>query len=326
MSIHPLGVDLDAFSTPAELVSHLEENIGHLDVSKLGPLTLGDAVQSGLSDEYRLGQGAHYTSEEDILKCLDPLFLESLEAQARAVETQEDLRAFMERLERIRVFDPAAGACNFLVIAYRRLREIEKIALGAGGVASCISLAQFSGIEIDPVVARAGRLALDITRQQMDEATGLLSLSDQADIRAGNGLLIEWGDLFDAGDEIFLVGNPPFRGSKFQTPEQKADMHAVFKGRLKTYARLDYAAPFCLKAADLVRSHGARTALVTTNSICQGGSVPYLWPSILEGGVEIGFAYPSFKWTGGAAVTCIIVGLRRECEEPVYLYAEGAAA
>ncbi|MFZ3583133.1 class I SAM-dependent DNA methyltransferase [Loktanella sp. DJP18] len=304
-----------------------------LDWRQINPDIFGSMIQSVADPKARAELGMHYTSVPNIMKVLGPLFLDDLDSEIeKAWDRPNGLRKVLDRLSAIRVFDPACGSGNFLVVAYRELRTREiRILRRLGEIEgqsqtqmwSQISITNFYGIEVTDFSAETAKLAMFIAEYQANalfgEAFGrtpaMLPLKGGASIRLANALRVAWEDVCPAstGYEVFIVGNPPFRGKAKQDKDQKADMDFVFKGKLKTYRSLDYVAPWYYLAANYIRRNGGACALVATSSICQGASVPTLWPSIIRDGVEIVFAHRPFKWrnnaSSNAAVSCVIAGL-----------------
>lgn len=310
-------------------------NIGSLDWTKINPDIFGSMIQAVTDDEERGELGMHYTSVPNILKVLNPLFLDDLRAQLDAAgENPRKLLNLRKRLTRIRVFDPACGSGNFLVIAYKQMREIENTInerRGEYGRESEIPLTNFRGIELRDFSAEIARLALIIAEYQCDvlyrgptlALADFLPLSSDNWITCGNALQLDWlsvcpptgtgvklktDDLFSTpldqaeidfeneGGETYICGNPPYKGAREQLPEQKEDLKRVFEGRVSSWKSLDYVAGWFIKAADYGIRTNAVIAFVATNSICQGQHVPILWPFIFGTGHEIVFAYTSFKW------------------------------
>lgn len=304
-----------------------------LDWREINPDIFGSMIQSVADPKARSELGMHYTSVPNIMKVLGPLFLDELDAEIdKAWDRPNGLRKVLDRMSAIRVFDPACGSGNFLVVAYRELRAREiRILRRLGEIEgqtqiqmwSQIPITNFYGIEITDFSAETAKLAMFIAEYQANAMFGevfgrepaALPLKNGANICNANALRVAWDDVCPStsGYEVFIVGNPPFRGKAKQDKEQKADMDFVFKGKLKTYRSLDYVAPWYYLAADYIRRNGGACALVATSSICQGASVPTLWPSIIKGGVDIIFAHRPFKWRNNAsrnaAVSCVIAGL-----------------
>jgi hypothetical protein len=291
----------------------------------INPDIFGSMLQAVVDVDKRGELGMHYTSPANIMKVLEPILLDPLHSELeRAGANKARLRDFLERLGRIRVFDPACGSGNFLILAYKELRALEMEAMRrlATPRLSNIALEQFFGIEIDDFACQAARLGLWIAKYQCDQQleldlgqrTEFLPLQKAGVILRGNAAEVDWLKVCppNKGAEMVVVGNPQFKGSKQQTKAQRADMKAVFEGRVKNWGELDYVAIWFLKGADYSHKTGAPFALVSTNSIVQGATVPTLWPYLLDG-LEIRFAHRSFKWSNLAAdkagVTCVIVGM-----------------
>ena len=336
-------------------------HIGNLDWTKINPDIFGSMIQAVAEDEERGALGMHYTSMPNILKVLNPLFLDDLRAQlAESGDNARMLLNLRKRLAKIRVFDPACGSGNFLVIAYKAMRGIEAEINKRRGEADRrteIPLTNFRGIELRDFPAEIARLALIIAefqcdvlyRGQKEALAEFLPLDAENWITCGNALRLDWlsicpptgtgvkyhaEDLFHApldqaqidfeneGGETYICGNPPYRGSKYQTPDQKADLQQVFDGISRTWNSLDYVAGWIMKAASYSQSVDATSAFVCTNSICQGVQVPSLWPFVFKMNQRIVFAHTSFKWANlasrNAGVTVVVVGigsnkLPREC-------------
>lgn len=313
---------------------------GGLNWKKINPDIFGSMIQAVADDEERGALGMHYTSVPNILKVLNPLFLDDLRAQlAEAGDNERKLLNLRKRMARIRVFDPACGSGNFLVIAYKQMREIEaeiNRRRGETHLGSEIPLTNFRGIELRHFPAEIARLALIIAefqcdvlyRGQKDALAEFLPLAAENWIICGNALRLDWlsicpptgtgvklvaDDLFgtplnqteidfeNEGGETYICGNPPYLGSTWQTNEQKADLEAIFAKRTRNWKSLDYVAGWFMKAADYGTRTKASAAFVSTNSICQGQQVPILWPVIFATGHKIFFAYTSFKWANLAS-------------------------
>lgn len=315
-------------------------HIGGLDWKKINPDIFGSMIQAVADDEERGALGMHYTSVPNILKVLNPLFLDDLRARLdEAGDNPRMLLNLRKRMSRIRVFDPACGSGNFLVIAYKQMREIEaeiNKRRGEPDRRSEIPLTNFRGIELRSFPAEIARLALIIAEYQCDvlyrgqkEALrDFLPLDAENWITCGNALRLDWlsicpptgtgvkhraDDLFhtpldrsqidfeNEGGETYICGNPPYQGSREQLPEQKEDLARIFEGRTASWKTLDYVAGWFMKAADYGGHTDAVAAFVTTNSICQGQQVPLLWPLIFQTGHQIAFAHTSFKWSNLAS-------------------------
>ena len=315
-------------------------HIGNLDWKKINPDIFGSMIQAVADDEERGALGLHYTSVPNILKVLDPLFIDGLREQLeKAGDNSRKLLNLRNRMARIRVFDPACGSGNFLVIAYKEMREIEaeiNRRRRGSGRRSNIPLTNFREIELRDFPAEIARLALIIAEYQCDvlhlgqkEAVAtVLPLDKENWITCANALRLDWNgicpptgtgvkhvadDLFHTplnqpeidfeheGGETYICGNPPYRGSQSQTAEQKADLKSVFDGRTTKWKSLDYVAGWFMKAADYGLHTTAASAFVATNSICQGRQVATLWPLIFRAGHRIAFAHTSFKWANLAS-------------------------
>lgn len=337
--------------------------IGNLNWKKINPDIFGSMIQAVADDEERGALGMHYTSVPNILKVLNPLFLDDLRSALEdAGDNARKLLNLRNRMARIRVFDPACGSGNFLVIAYKQMREIEAEINKRRGESerdSDIPLTNFRGIELRDFPAEIARLALIIAefqcdvlyRGQKEALADFLPLDSQNWIVQGNALRLDWlslcpptgtgvktraDDLFGSpldqaeidfandGGETYVCGNPPYKGSKWQTAKQKDDLKHVFDHRSKSWKSLDYVSAWLMKAAEYGTHTGAASAFVATNSICQGQQVHTLWSLIFETGYIISFAYSSFKWANlashNAGVTVAIVGLSSASAKPRKLF------
>lgn len=331
------SVDAPRFSKIAR--SYLM-HIGSLDWTKINPDIFGSMIQAVAEDEERGALGMHYTSVPNILKVLNPLFLDDLRARlAEAGDNPRKLLNLRNRMAKIRVFDPACGSGNFLVIAYKEMRAIEAEINKRRGEAdrrTDIPLTNFRGIELRDFPAEVARLALIIAefqcdvlyRGQQEALQDFLPLDAQNWITCGNALRLDWlsicpptgtgvklhgDDLFSTpldqaqidfenqGGETYICGNPPYKGSQTQTKEQKADLASVFDPYGISSKQIDYVGGWFMKAADYALHTAAEAAFVSTNSICQGRVVPILWPKLLQTGAVIRFAHTSFKWANLAS-------------------------
>lgn len=320
---------------------------GELNWSEINPDIFGSMIQAVADPEQRSNLGMHYTSVENILKLIKPLFLDELEEEfEKNMENSKGLRKLIDRISKIKFFDPACGSGNFLIITYKEIRNLEVkiiqqlIALenaslfGGQSFVSNIKLSQFYGIEIKDFAHEMAILSLWLAEHQMNvffdeklegygKSEPILPLKQAGNIVAGNAARINWEEVCpkNEGDEIYIIGNPPYLGSRNQDAEQKADMEFVFR---KDYKSLDYVSIWFYKGAKFIRNCNAQLAFVSTNSVCQGLLVALTWPRILNDTIEISFAHQSFKWTnnaiGNAGVTVIIVGLRNKSTNPKYLY------
>lgn len=331
------GDDVPRFSRIAR--SYLL-HVGGLDWTKINPDIFGSMIQAVAEDEERGELGMHYTSVPNILKVLNPLFLDDLRARlAEAGDNARTLLNLRKRMAKIRVFDPACGSGNFLVIAYKEMRAIEaeiNRRRAESDRSSDIPLTNFRGIELRDFPAEIARLALVIAEYQCDvlyrgqklALAEFLPLRNENWITCGNALRLDWlsicpptgtgvqfkaDDLFgtelnqaqidfeNEGGETYICGNPPYLGSRDQKDEQKADLASLFDKRIRNWRSLDYVAGWFIKAADYGIRTQSTAAFVSTNSICQGLQVPILWPELIAAGFHIEFAHTSFRWTNLAS-------------------------
>lgn len=335
---------IPAFSRRAR---RLLKSSGELKWSSINPDIFGSMIQAVVEPGMRGDMGMHYTSVPNIMKALQPLFLLSLEEEFdSARDSEAKLNKLLVRLGRIRVFDPACGSGNFLIIAYRELRKLESRIfarlkeLGTSAIPMTgIHLGQFYGIELADFAAETAKLSLWIAEYQMNElfkeqfgtAPPALPLRESGNIVHGNALREDWLSVCPPKEEAetYVVGNPPYLGSSNQDASQKADMDRIFAPLTKTYRNLDYVAAWYVKAAQYARSATVQCAFVATNSICQGEQVAMLWPLVHGFGMEIGFAHQAFKWRNNASavagVTCVIVGIRPRSSAKKVLYSADLA-
>ena len=313
---------------------------GNLNWKEINPDIFGSMIQAVADDEERGALGMHYTSVPNILKVLNPLFLDDLRAQlGEAGDNTRKLLNLKKRMARIRVFDPACGSGNFLVIAYKEMRAIEceiNQRRGEANLKSEIPLSNFRGIEIREFPAEIARLALIVAefqcdvlyRGQKDALQDFLPLDDKNWIVCGNALRLDWWsicpptgtavkhaseDLFhtpldqteiefeNEGGETFICGNPPYLGDKVMSVAHKEDIERLLSQETKKWRSLDYVSGWFIKAAIFSERVASRICFVSTNSICQGQQVPILWPILFRKGLAIRFAYTSFKWSNLAA-------------------------
>jgi hypothetical protein len=299
---------------------------GELDWSVINPDIFGSMMQGVMTPEHRGDSGIHYTSVPNIMKVIEPLFLNDLkEAFEKAKGNKEKRKELLKRLRTIKFFDPACGSGNFLVIAYKELRRLEMEVFKESSALpdSAITLGQFYGIELDDFAHEIAQLSLWLAEHQMNvefyikfgRTNPTLPLKEAGNIVHGNACRIDWKTVCPKkeGDEIYILGNPPYLGSSMQDENQKSDLASVFKG-FKNYKNLDYIACWFKQGADFIAKSNSKFCFVSTNSICQGEQVDLLWPYIFKQNLEIGFAYKSFKWTnnakGKASVIVVILGVR----------------
>ncbi len=320
---------------------------GSLDWAQINPDIFGSMIQAVVQPGQRAGLGMHYTSVENIMKVIRPLFLDQLnEDFAAAEDSPRKLRKLLDRIEKIKVFDPACGSGNFLVIAYKELRKLENAILGRLTDLephkaslfdySRVNLDNFYGIEIDDFAHEIAQLSLWLAKHQMNlefEALfgvelGLIPLQEGGNIAQGNAIRVEWELICPSTGEgeVFVLGNPPYLGARRQDEGQKADLQSI-KGFGAISKNLDYVAAWWFKGADYLLKTGAHVAFVCTNSISQGEQVSLLWPSILDQGVEISFAVQSFRWSnqarGGAGVTCVVIGIAPAGDRSRFIFSSG---
>jgi hypothetical protein len=342
---------------------------GGLDWQHINPDIFGSMIQAVADEEERGALGMHYTSVPNILKVLNPLFLDDLRAQlAAAGENGRALLNLRRRMSRIRVFDPACGSGNFLVIAYKQMRIIEaeiNKRRSEPMLPSEISKRNFCGIECRDFAAEIARLALVIAEYQCDvlhrgplaAKAEFLPLDEMNWIIHDNALRLDWllvcppegtmvklfsDDLFQTpleqpeiafenqGGETYICGNPPYKGSKWQDADQKADLVHAWKTHPTVAKNSDYVTGwFALAASYIQNARNAAAAFVATNSICQGQHASEFWPAIFESGSEIRFAWTSFRWNNLAAhnagVTVVIVGIASKSTKKKLLYTEETA-
>jgi hypothetical protein len=314
--------------------------------ARISPAVFGSLFQAVLGDEERRRKGAHYTSERDILKTIKGLFLDELEAEVtaaiadRSTGARKRQEAALARLGRLRLFDPACGCGNFLIIAFRELRRLElqllRKLLEAQQVLNVqtylqVSVEQCYGIELLEWPARIAEVALWLADHQANQAAAAafgqyfvrLPLRETPHIAHGNALRLDWAAHLPPGDDVMVLGNPPFIGHSYTSAEQQADKARVFPSDGK-FGKLDYVACWHAKAADYIQGTRARVAFVSTNSITQGEQASVLWPYLYSKGVEIEFAHRTFPWSsdapGAAHVHVVIIGFSRVPREQRLLY------
>lgn len=320
----------------------LEKASANFDWSEISPTIFGAVFESTLNPETRRKGGMHYTSIENIHKVIDPLFMDELRNDFEAIKIEKNpssktkqLKAFQERLASLNFLDPACGSGNFLTETYISLRKLENEVLenlyskhgalqgklGFEGELNPIkvSIRQFYGIEINDFAVTVAKTALWIAESQMMKKTedivhmnlDFLPLKTYANIVEGNALQINWEDIISKESLNYIIGNPPFVGQSVRTKTQANDMNLIFgKGEIET--KLDYVACWYKKACTVMKNTKIKAALVSTNSICQGESVPTFWKHLIKDGLEIQFAHTSFVWDSEAIqkahVHCVIVG------------------
>ena len=306
---------------------------GYLNWALINPDIFGSMIQSVANPEIRSDMGMHYTSVVNIMKVIEPLFLNDLKKELKAAGTnKKKLKSLLNRLYHLRIFDPACGSGNFLIIAYKELCAIEIEIYKAlydeqmsFRLESGIKTSQFFGIEINDFACETAKLSLWLAEHQMNlkfeevfgETKPSLPLEDGGNIFCGNATKLDWEEVCpkDDGTEIYILGNPPYAGSTGQNAEQKNDLKKIANLKIKNYKKLDYVSCWFIKSVEYMGLNtNILVGFVSTNSICQGLQVGILWPYLQRQGVEIFFAHQSFKWTNNtrsnAGVSCIIVGIK----------------
>lgn len=320
-----------------EIKQTLEES-AHFNWSKISPTIFGAVFESTLNPETRRQGGMHYTSIENIHKVIDPLFLDDLKEEFKAIQNiavwktkAEKLRKFQDKLASMKFFDPACGSGNFLTETFVSIRRLENqmlLELNNGQISLAdesispikVSISQFYGIEINDFAAVVARTALWIAESQMMQETetvvrmslNFLPLKTNANIVEGNALQMDWERVCSKSDNLFIFGNPPFVGARLMAKEQKDDLFLVFGSKWKNAGNLDYVSCWYKKSADFIEKSSIRCALVSTNSVSQGDSVATLWQPLFKSGIHIDFAYRTFRWDSEAKskahVHCVIIG------------------
>lgn len=309
------------------------------DWAAISPAIFGSMFQSVRDAETRRQLGEHYTSEENILKTLNPLFLDELRAEFNHIKTlgkyeADRLRKLRDKLGRIRYMDPACGCGNFIIVAYRELRDLELAIMERlqeitgdnpmllANVGLKVTLDHFYGIEIDEWPAHIAETAMFLVDRQCDlkltaslgHAPDRLPIQEQATIVVDNALTIDWADVCLPGENTIVAGNPPFLGDHTRTKQQLAELQTAWGGN-KVLSRMDYVTGWHARALQYFRHHDGLWGFVTTNSITQGDQVHRLFSEIFDAGWKIKYAHRTFAWAseaaGGAAVHCVIVGFAR---------------
>lgn len=339
-----------------EILEAITDASQDFDWREISGVIFGGVFEGTLNPETRHAGGMHYTSVENIERCLRPLFLDELwdelheaEGERTVAKRKQALARLHDKVASITIGDPACGSGNFLTEAYRQLRTIENRIIedelseetGNAGQTSLViaqdspvrvSLDQLYGIEINDFAVSVAKTALWITEEQMLRKTqeiyvgydfDFLPLRSLSNLHEGNALKTDWSEVFP-DDLTYLVGNPPFLGARNQSKEQKAELLEVFDGA-KNAGNIDYCGAWYMKAARFTQGKRTRCALVSTNSICQGEQVANLWKPLHDLGIHIDFAHNTFRWDNEAAdkahVFCVIVGFSREnCEKRLYVH------
>lgn len=317
-------------SFDAKLRTALVDVSREFDWTLISPSIFGAMFQGVMDPKARRALGAHYTSTENILKVIQPLFLDDLYSEfERSKATTRELRAFQDKLASLTFMDPACGSGNFLIVTYQELRRLEfevlKLLYEGSQVAWVDTIikvkpGQFYGIELEDFPCQVAQLSILLMKHLMDAEVGEyfginiidFPIRENANIVRGNALQLDWNKLIPAADLDYIIGNPPFIGARVMLPEQKTDLLHVF-GNTKNAGNLDFVASWFKKTADFMQQNPRlRTALVSTNSISQGDQVAILWAPLLKQGIKIDFAWRTFKWSneakGKAAVHCVVIG------------------
>jgi len=325
---------------------HLVMDVCDFSWDAISPAIFGSLFQSVMNPVERRSQGAHYTTEKNILKVIEPLFLDDLRAEFKRLAERRDsgrrkaLETFHQKLSRLRFFDPACGCGNFLIISYRELRLLEidllkalrqdgQLALDVSQMCQ-IDVDQFYGIELGEFPARIAEVAIWMMDHIMNNKLSLafgesyvrIPLKKSPHIQHGDALEMDWARLIAPGACSYILGNPPFGGAKYQSPKQREQVRRVahLGGSGGT---LDYVTAWFITAGAYLRESRARVGFVATNSITQGEQVAQLWPLLFDRcGLEISFAHRTFAWgsdaRGKAHVHVVVIGLcRRDMEPPV---------
>lgn len=303
-----------------------------LNWSEINPDIFGSMIQAVVHPDQRGNMGMHYTSVPNIMKVIEPLFLNELKEEfEKHADNKNKLELLLLRLEHLKIFDPACGSGNFLIIAYKELRQLEmeifkrlqEISKEGLIPLSRIRLSQFYGIELDDFAHEVAILSLWLAEHQMNmkfkatfgHCNPALPLKSSGNVVCANATSIDWNAVCPQKDgDVFILGNPPYVGFQNQTDEQKEEIINVFD-RFENFKRIDYIGCWFKKAADYIAGKSdASFAFVSTNSICQGEQVCIIWPYIFSLGLEISFAHQSFDWGNNAKnqakVTCIIAGIK----------------
>lgn len=307
------------------------------DWSEISPTIFGAVFESTLNPETRRAGGMHYTSIENIHKVIDPLFLDDLKEELEEIKNisviktrKKKLEEFQNKLASLKFLDPACGSGNFLTETYLSLRRLEnevvetmtggQIYIGDESISPIkVSISQFYGIEINDFAVTVATTALWIAESQMMKETesilhinlDFLPLKSYTNITEGNALRMDWNDIVPKEELNYIMGNPPFVGARLMSQSQKEDISNIFRGA-KNAGNVDYVGCWYVKATEYMEGTNIEAALVSTNSICQGEQTSILWKELINKGININFAYRTFRWDSEASlkahVHCIIVG------------------
>lgn len=320
------------------------------DWSEISPTIFGAVFESTLNPETRRKGGMHYTSIENIHKVIDPLFLNELKYELDKIiaepvikKKRNQLEEYQNKLASLKFLDPACGSGNFLTETYLSIRKLEnraieeynqgQILLGEANNPIKVSIQQFYGIEINDFAVTVAKTALWIAESQMYKETqkiitlkeDFLPLKTYTHITEGNALRIDWNDVLPSSECNYIMGNPPFVGARLMSKEQKEDVFNIFND-VKNNGNLDYVSCWYKKCSDFMKNTNIRTALVSTNSICQGEQVPILWKNLFNEGIIINFAYKTFRWDSEATlkahVHCVIIGFSYAENKEKFIFEE----
>lgn len=327
-------------------------NVANYDWTTINPTIFGSLFQLIKNKEARRELGEHYTSEENINKIVYPLFLDELQERlASAWDNKKELKNLRQDLAKIKIFDPACGCGNFLVVSYRHLRQLElelivrlKTLEGEqdamqldGAMGLSVGLNQFFGMELEEWPAQVAQMALFLTDHQenlkLQRITGAtpnrFPITKSASILNVNSLSTEWDKFISFDESTYILGNPPFIGARYKSPEQSRETEQIWEG-VKGSGDIDYVCNWFLLAAQMIGKYGVHAAFVSTNSISQGEQPTIIWKKMAPYGVAIAFAHRTFVWQSesknAAAVHCVIIGMARDsnsAEKPLYSYASG---
>jgi len=356
---------------------HLILDCAKSNWGEINPDIFGTIFQNIVDKQKRDEGGMDYTSVPNILKVIEPLFLDEIrDLFDKYYDDDNKLLKLLDRISKIKIFDPACGSGNFLIISYKKLRELEHAIIARlnelssthkytkAGLTSLVKLENFYGIEIDDFAHEIAVLSLYLAAHQMNiefekqfgRKISIIPLIDIPTIICGNAARLDWQKvcpnightptkneqraMFNFGDpeqqklpveekiydEIYLIGNPPYKGSKLQTIEQKNDFKIYFENE-KYSGNLDYIAIWFIKGTRYISNTKAKLAFVSTNSVCQGEHVGIMFPKIFNENIEIDFAYTSFKWKNSArdnaGVSVIILGFRNKSSTKKHIYTDG---
>lgn len=330
----------------------LEKASADFNWSEISPTIFGAVFESTLNPETRRSGGMHYTSIENIHKVIDPLFLDDLKNELEEIRQisvlrtkQKKLKDFQKKLAGLRWLDPASGSGNFLTETYISIRRLENVVIkelqggqitfGFDGLSPIqVSIDQFYGIEINDFAVTVAKTALWIAESQMMKETedivhinlDFLPLTTNACIVEGNALQLDWENIVPKNQLSYIMGNPPFVGTKNMNASQKKDAKSVLS-EWKNFGTLDYVSCWYKKATDYILNTSISCAYVSTNSICQGEQVANLWEPLFSSGVSIDFAYRTFQWDSEASlkahVHCVIVGFSWGNKKVKKLFSDG---